>query len=386
MSELELDGVTKVYDDGHGTETAVDDLSLTAESGEFIVLVGPSGCGKSTTLRMLAGLESVTSGTITLGGNEMQDQHPRDRSIAMVFQDFALYSRMSARENLGYGLKHSTDLDSDEIQTKVDDAADMLGIRDQLDQYPGQLSGGQKQRVALGRAIVREPDLFLMDEPLANLDAKLRNQMRSEIQNIQKKLGTTTVYVTHDQKEAMTMGDRVAILDDGVLQQLDYPERMYDRPTNEFVGSFIGKPDMNRFDGRVTASGAERVVTYEEEVLTQLSPEVADGLPTDSPLRVGIRPEDIVITPRVSDSELRAEVDVVEYHGNYNYVHVTKDDLRLRVKDSKKVTIERGDHVGVALPASGLHFFDPSSGRSLLESSDESGDEAVVRSTNHPGE
>ena len=224
MVTLSIDGLTKRYDDAQGTETAVDDVSLTVED-ELLVLLGPSGCGKTTILRTIAGLESATEGRITVDGLDVTDRHPSDRSIAMVFQDYGLYTTMSVRKNMAYGLKHSTDLSRDERADRVEAMAELFGIEALLDREIDQLSGGQKQRVALGRAMVREPDVFLLDEPLASLDAKLRSEMRTELQQLQADLDITTVYVTHDQKEAMTMGDRVAILDDGVLQQHGPPVR-----------------------------------------------------------------------------------------------------------------------------------------------------------------
>jgi multiple sugar transport system ATP-binding protein len=237
MADVTLNGVTKVYDDAEGTDTAVDNVSLTLQDGELVVLVGPSGCGKSTTLRMIAGLETVTDGTIRVGEREVQELAPSRRSVAMVFQSYALYSKMTALENMEYGLKHSTDLSKADRRERVREFAELLEIEDLLDDTPDELSGGQKQRVALGRAIVREPNVFLLDEPLSNLDAKLRATMRTELQRIQEEIGVTTLYVTHDQKEAMTMADHIAIMHDGELQQIAPPEEAYDHPTNEFAFS-----------------------------------------------------------------------------------------------------------------------------------------------------
>src|SRR6056297_2798092 len=263
MADLKLDNVTKVFTDDDGSDiVAVDDVSFDIEDGEFLVLVGPSGCGKSTTLRMVAGLETVTSGRISLGGTNLVGRDPQDRDIAMVFQSYALYPHMTVQENMSFGLEESTDMADDEIERRVSETAEMMGIGDLLDRKPGELSGGQQQRVALGRAIVREPEVFLMDEPLSNLDAKLRSQMRTELQRLQEDLGTTTIYVTHDQTEAMTMGDRIAILNDGELQQVGTPLECYHEPANVFVAGFIGEPSMNFFD--VTLEG-DRLVADEFE-------------------------------------------------------------------------------------------------------------------------
>ncbi len=249
MGQISLNDVTKTFDDG--SIVAVDDLNIEIADGEFLVLVGPSGCGKSTTLRMIAGLESISAGDISIGDVRVNNLEPRERDIAMVFQNYALYPHKSVRENIGFGLRLSTDLSNAEIEERVEDAAEMMGIEDLLDDKPKQLSGGQQQRVALGRAIVREPEAFLFDEPLSNLDAKLRTHMRTEISRIQQELGVTSIYVTHDQAEAMTMGDRIAVLNDGQLQQVGTPNEVYDHPENRFVASFIGSPSMNFVDATV---------------------------------------------------------------------------------------------------------------------------------------
>ena len=249
---ISLEGVTKRFPGG---VVAVDDLSLEVEPGEFLVLVGPSGCGKTTALRMVAGLEPVTAGQIRINDKVVTKLPPRDRDIAMVFQNYALYAHMSVRGNMGFGLKMAR-MSKPEIRRRVDEAAEMLGLVDYLDRKPRQLSGGQRQRVAMGRAIVREPAAFLMDEPLSNLDAKLRVEMRGEIIRVQRRIAAPTLYVTHDQTEAMTMGDRVAILRDGVLQQLGNPEEIYDNPVNAFVAGFIGSPSMNLITARLEGTSA----------------------------------------------------------------------------------------------------------------------------------
>ena len=250
MATVVLDDVNKVYDNGF---QAIHDLSLDIADSEFLVLVGPSGCGKSTALRMIAGLETITSGTMMIGDRVVNDVQPKDRDIAMVFQNYALYPHMTVFDNIGFALKLAK-VPKSEINERVRKAAAMLEFEPWLDRKPGQLSGGQRQRVAMGRAIVRQPKAFLMDEPLSNLDAKLRVQMRAEIASLQRNLGVTTVYVTHDQVEAMTMGDRVAVLKDGYLQQVDTPQNLYDHPTNVFVAAFIGSPSMNLYEGSVTVN------------------------------------------------------------------------------------------------------------------------------------
>ena len=255
MATVSLDDVNKVYDNGF---QAIYDLSLDIDESEFLVLVGPSGCGKSTALRMVAGLESITSGELRIGDRVVNDVEPKDRDIAMVFQNYALYPHMTVFDNIGFALKLAR-VPKPEIDSRVRKAAAILELEQYLDRKPGQLSGGQRQRVAMGRAIVRQPAAFLMDEPLSNLDAKLRVQMRAEIARLQRDLAVTTIYVTHDQVEAMTMGDRVAVLKDGYLQQVDTPQNLYDEPTNVFVAAFIGSPSMNLYEGEVTLNGENSV-------------------------------------------------------------------------------------------------------------------------------
>src|SRR3954454_9701453 len=252
MAEIVLDSVTKQYPDGY---EAVKDMDLKIEDGEFMILVGPSGCGKSTALRMVAGLEDISGGELRIGDNVVNDKAPKDRDIAMVFQNYALYPHMSVRDNMGFALKLAK-VDQAEIDRKVEEAAKVLDLNQHLDRKPANLSGGQRQRVAMGRAIVRDPSAFLMDEPLSNLDAKLRVQMRAEVSRIQDRLGTTTVYVTHDQTEAMTLGDRVAVMRAGVLQQVDTPQELYDNPTNLFVAGFIGSPGGDILCGRARGGSA----------------------------------------------------------------------------------------------------------------------------------
>jgi multiple sugar transport system ATP-binding protein len=285
MAEIVLDRVTKSYPDG---ATAVKDLSVTIADGEFIILVGPSGCGKTTTLNMIAGLEDITSGELRIGGERVNDKAPKDRDIAMVFQSYALYPHMTVRQNIAFPLTLAK-MKKAEIAQKVDETAKILDLIDVLDRKPSQLSGGQRQRVAMGRAIVRNPKAFLMDEPLSNLDAKLRIHMRSEIARLQQRLGTTTVYVTHDQTEAMTLGDRVVVLRAGVAQQIGTPQELYDKPVNLFVAGFIGSPAMNFFPATLTPTGVSLPfgeVTVVQEVLDTIG---AHPAPTN--IIVGIRPE-----------------------------------------------------------------------------------------------
>lgn len=361
MARVELSDVTKIYDDAQGTETAVDGVSLTVADGEFLTIVGPSGCGKSTTLRMLAGLETVTKGSITIDGREVHHLVPSERDVAMVFQNFALYTKMTARENIGYGLKHSTQLPRDERQDRIEEMAQLLGIQDHLDDQPAELSGGQKQRVALGRALVRQPDVFLLDEPLSNLDAKLRSEMRTELQRIHDQLGVTTIYVTHDQKEAMTMSDRIAIMDDGLLQQVATAESAYDRPSNRFVGTFLGNPAMNTTEIKIDRrDGSATLRTNADEVLTTVPVStVPDGI---SRVIVGIRPEDLELQPNEHGS---ATVAVTEFQGNDNYVHLEVDGQSLTARLTSDQTFDRGEQVALEVEPADLYLFDTETGDTL---------------------
>jgi multiple sugar transport system ATP-binding protein len=363
MAELRLTNLTKIYDDAQGTETAVDSLDLTAEDGEFVVLVGPSGCGKSTTLRMLAGLETVTEGAIEIGNREVQELVPSERSVAMVFQSYALYSKMTAEENMGYGLKHSSSLSKAERKAKVEDIADLLDITDLLDDRPEEMSGGQKQRVALGRAIVRDPDLFLLDEPLSNLDAKLRARMRTELQRLQEELGVTAVYVTHDQTEAMTMADRIAIMNDGELQQVAPPEEAYDHPTNEFVATFLGSPAMNVFDATVEEDGTDLRLLVDGVPFATL-PQDSVGLHAGDSVRLGIRPEDIELDS--DDATLfSASVAVSEYQGNDNFIHLNANGKELTARVRPDVYPAVDSDVAVSVDPADVYCFDPDTGDAL---------------------
>ena len=321
MAAIEIQDVSKRYRDG--TE-AVRDLSLDIADGEFTVLVGPSGCGKTTLLRMIAGLEEISAGTISIGGRVVNDLTPKDRDIAMVFQNYALYPHMTVARNMGFALRRAK-VPAEEIREKVAHAAELLGISDQLDRKPGNLSGGQRQRVAMGRAIVRDPQAFLMDEPLSNLDAKLRIQMRSEITRIQRRLHTTTVYVTHDQTEAMTLGDRLAVMRDGVIQQLGTPAELYDRPENLFVAGFIGAPAMNFVMGEI-ADGS-LVSSLGTIALADLGDAAGEAHGHAGRVVVGLRPESFedagVVTERPGLVAVTAMVDVLESTGSDVYAHLS---------------------------------------------------------------
>ena len=364
MARLTLDGVTKRFrdDDAPGGEViAVDDVNVDIDDGEFLVLVGPSGCGKSTTLRMIAGLESVTEGQIRIDDTDVTGRAPKDRDIAMVFQSYALYPHMTVRRNMAFGLEESTDMPDDEIEAVVEETAAMLGIATLLDRKPRELSGGQQQRVALGRAIVRDPAVFLMDEPLSNLDAKLRAQMRTELQRLQEDLGVTTVYVTHDQTEAMTMGDRIAVLDGGELQQVGTPLECYHSPANEFVAGFIGDPSMNFVDCEVRG---DRLVADALEY--PLSADLRDAVGGSSRVTLGIRPEDLeIVAPDDERATLTTTVDVVEPMGDENVVHLAFGEGTLVATVTGMRRIEADSEVGVRLPEEALHLFDGATGEAL---------------------
>ncbi|WP_226004772.1 ABC transporter ATP-binding protein [Natrinema salinisoli] len=370
MAELTLDTVTKVFNDGDSNEiVAVDGVDIDIDDGEFLVLVGPSGCGKSTTLRMIAGLETVTGGEIRLGDRLINNTPPADRNIAMVFQSYALYPHMTVRENMRFGLEESTSMADDEMTSIVEETAAMMGIEDLLDRKPSELSGGQQQRVALGRAIVRDPEAFLMDEPLSNLDAKLRATMRTELQRIQEDLGVTTVYVTHDQTEAMTMGDRIAVLNDGVLQQVGTPLECYHTPNNRFVAGFIGEPSMNFFD-----------VSLSDDALTgesfsyPLPGEIRSSLGDATEFTLGVRPEDIefhATKSSVGDHDFECVVDVVEPVGESNniYLRFADDDgpdpETFIVTISGMRNVSSGDRVVATIPPEAIHLFDDRDGRAV---------------------
>jgi multiple sugar transport system ATP-binding protein len=383
MAEIVLDRVTKSYANG---ATAVKDLSVTIADGEFIILVGPSGCGKSTTLNMIAGLEDISSGELRIGGERVNEKAPKDRDIAMVFQSYALYPHMTVRQNIAFPLTLAK-VKKAEIATKVEDAAKVLGLTELLDRKPGQLSGGQRQRVAMGRAIVRNPKAFLMDEPLSNLDAKLRVQMRSEIARLQSRLGTTTVYVTHDQTEAMTLGDRVVVLLGGVAQQIGTPEELYNRPVNLFVAGFIGSPAMNFFPGTMTDVGVR--LPMGQVTLTQEVHDMIREHKRPNNVIVGIRPEHledaslIDTYARIRALVFEVNVDVVESLGAEKYVHfkmegagaqsaqlaaaaeseVGENEFVARVSTESQA--KKGDTIQLAFDTSKLTIFDADTGKNL---------------------
>ena len=384
MADVRLDKITKVYPNGF---QAVTELTLELNDGEFLVLVGPSGCGKSTALRMIAGLEEITDGDLYVGDRRMNDVAAKDRDIAMVFQSYALYPQMSVADNIGFPLRLRK-VPKAERRKQVEHAAQVLEITEQLDKKPSNLSGGQRQRVAMGRAIVREPALFLMDEPLSNLDAKLRVQMRADIAGIQRDLGVTTFYVTHDQVEAMTMGDRVAVIKDGYLQQVASPESLYAEPDNVFVAAFIGSPHMNLYEGMVVEEGDGLAVRLGAQRLA-LDASVLNRRPAlraqiGQPVVVGIRPEDMedaaVVTDHPDDQRLEAEVDVREALGAETLMHFglavpsvnsgdpdaldelgAEDESRCTARFSADTEARPGDQIRVNVTTEKMHFFDRSS-------------------------
>jgi multiple sugar transport system ATP-binding protein len=402
VAEIVLDSVRKVYPDG--TE-AVSALDLDVEDGSLMVLVGPSGCGKTTLLRMVAGLEEISAGTVRIGETVVNDVAPKDRDIAMVFQNYALYPHMSVYDNIGYGLKLRK-VDRAERDRLIREAARTLGLEDQLTKKPRALSGGQRQRVAMGRAIVRKPKVFLMDEPLSNLDAKLRVQMRTEISRIQRHVNVTTIYVTHDQTEAMTMGDRVAVLKRGVLQQVDTPQMLYDRPRNLFVGGFIGSPSMNLVEATLRDADGHSVVEFggqhlrTEEAISRRHPALARY--RGRPVILGIRPEDmedaVVVGEAPEGRRLQVTVDVREAMGSEVYVHFTLDAPPVLTEDTRELAIDtgedaleeleeragqrksdfvarvharttarEGEHFELVVDTRNLHFFDPATGEGIYE-------------------
>ena len=395
MADIALHDVTKRYADG--TE-AVKQLNLEIHDGEFMILVGPSGCGKSTALRMIAGLEDISEGELLIGGEVVNDRAPRDRDIAMVFQNYALYPHMTVRENMGFALKLAK-VSKQEIDEKVTHAAEILDLKAHLDRKPSNLSGGQRQRVAMGRAIVRDPSAFLMDEPLSNLDAKLRVQMRTEVSRLQRELATTTVYVTHDQTEAMTLGDRVAVMRGGVLQQVDTPRVLYNSPVNIFVAGFIGSPAMNFFSGSV--AGGKLKLPFAEVP-------VPDGIGDAGDVIVGIRPEDFEdasLAPegRRHGVEFDAPVEVLESMGSEIYAYfsfegdeVSSDELAELARDSgvaetpsggagravarlnPESEIGVGDKARLWFDAGKLHVFDPSDGTNLAHEAASEGEPPSV--------
>ncbi len=395
MANVRFSGVGKVFPDG---TRAVKDFSLDVQDGEFMVFVGPSGCGKTTALRMVAGLEDVTEGEIAIGDTVINDLEPQRRDVAMVFQNYALYPHMTVRENMGFGLRMRK-VPKQAVQAKVADIARILGIDELLDRKPGQLSGGQRQRVAMGRAIVREPQAFLMDEPLSNLDAKLRVQMRAEVSRIQNALGVTTIYVTHDLVEALTMGDRIAVMRKGELQQVDGPEAVYESPVNLFVATFIGSPAMNLVEAKLEQQGDRLICTVADQQLT-VDPEQVRSRPefaraSGRRVALGIRPEALEDAALAGESAQTLEglVVLTEPLGSERLVHIEMeatpvlteevaeaaedavDVLREGLTDSSQTVVvgrfdtasrvAAGEHIRVAVETKKLHFFDLETGLAL---------------------
>jgi multiple sugar transport system ATP-binding protein len=388
MAEITLEKLTKVYGDG---TRAVSDLDLEIADGEFVVLVGPSGCGKTSALRMVAGLEPISEGRVLIGGNVVNKLPPKDRDVAMIFQNYALYPHMSAFDNMAFGLK-LRGMKRDRRGDRVRSTAETLGLAEVLPKKPRTLSGGQRQRVAMGRAIVREPQAFLMDEPLSNLDAKLRVEMRAEIARLQRELGVTTIYVTHDQVEAMTLGDRVAIMREGVLQQVAKPQELYDRPRNLFVAEFIGSPAMNlvgadlvRANGGFVAKFGENALPVGERVLS-----TRPGLPRFEGRRLilGVRPEDIEDATFGSGDQLGATVDIREDMGSEVFVHfdpgarmVAGEDVKAAVGEDaadvksgawvarldRDTAASERERLELAVDTNRLHFFDPETGDAIYD-------------------
>ncbi|MFC5368714.1 ABC transporter ATP-binding protein [Salinirubrum litoreum] len=370
MATAEYDDVSKVFDSGNEDVVAVEGLDISIEEGEFLVLVGPSGCGKSTTLRLLAGLETVTDGEVRIAGEVVNDEKPKDRDIAMVFQNYALYPHKTVRENMSFGLEMTTDLSTDEIADRVTEAAEMLGISDLLERKPGALSGGQQQRVALGRAIVREPAVFLMDEPLSNLDAKLRTQMRTELQQLHDRLGVATVYVTHDQTEAMTMGDRIAVLDGGELQQLGTPLECYHEPTNRFVAGFIGSPSMNFLDLEYDPTDRLGVTDGVEYRFTETQADVLG--PGPRAITLGIRPEAVELAAESGPDTVTATVSVVEPMGSESVLHLDVAGTTMTASVSGDLAVTSGDRIRLRFPRDRVHAFDADGGGAIFNRAKES--------------
>ncbi|MFN8650805.1 MAG: sn-glycerol-3-phosphate ABC transporter ATP-binding protein UgpC [Gemmatimonadales bacterium] len=358
MARVTLEGIRKIYEEKSRQHVVVHGIDLVIPDGEFLVLVGPSGCGKSTTLRMIAGLEEISAGTLRIGDRVVNDVPARDRDIAMVFQNYALYPHMTVRENLAFALQLRK-MSPGDIATRVNEAAELLGLTELLERRPRQLSGGQRQRVALGRAIVRQPQVFLFDEPLSNLDAKLRVQMRREIAALRRRLGTTTVYVTHDQVEAMTLGDRIVVMQEGRVQQVDTPLELYRRPANTFVATFVGSPPMNLVPGSVTPDGAFRA---RDGALSLPLPGNAKpaALAAGRQVTLGIRPEALGVG---GGSGVPASIVEIEPLGNETLVSLDAGGVTLTARLDGGASCRRGEQVGLAFPADQLHWFDESGAR-----------------------
>lgn len=356
MARVELRNIKKAYDNGY---VAVHGANFTIEDGEFMVLVGPSGCGKSTTLRMIAGLESISEGELQIGGQVVNEVPPKDRDIAMVFQNYALYPHMTVYENMAFGLKLRK-FPKNEIEERVRNAANILGLEKLLDRKPKELSGGQRQRVAVGRAIVRKPKVFLFDEPLSNLDAKLRVQTRTEISKLHRQLGSTMIYVTHDQVEAMTMGDRIVVMKDGYIQQIDTPLNLYNRPANKFVAGFIGSPSMNFIEGKLVEEGGLKFYSAQGSISIP-APDRLKGF-AGTIVTLGIRPEDIYVQQKIMTENPTTAVpnftlDVLEPMGNETFVYSRSADGSLVARVVPQALPIVGSPIHLAFDQTKLHFF-----------------------------
>ena len=361
MASLSLKGIQKIYPNGFH---AVKDFNLDIEDKEFIIFVGPSGCGKSTTLRMIAGLEDISGGTLEIDGKVMNDVEPKDRDIAMVFQNYALYPHMTVYDNMAFGLKLRK-VPKDEIDRKVKEAARILDLEKLLDRKPKALSGGQRQRVAMGRAIVRNPKVFLMDEPLSNLDAKLRVQMRIEISKLHEHLGATIIYVTHDQTEAMTLGTRIVVMKDGVVPQVDTPQNLYNTPCNLFVAGFIGSPQMNFMDAVVDIKGNDVTLTVGKHTLkvpASKKQALIDGGYNGRTVVLGIRPEDVhdsqAFISNSPDSVIESTIKVYELLGAEVYLYFDLEGTQMTARVNPRTTLRNGDHAVFALDMEKIHIFD----------------------------
>ncbi|WP_135305070.1 ABC transporter ATP-binding protein [Haloarcula amylovorans] len=362
MVTVEYDSVKKQY----GDTIAIEDVNLHVDDGEFTILLGPSGCGKTTTLRCLAGLTQPTSGTITLDDHDVTNVHPKNRNIAMVFQNFALYPHMTVRENIGYPLKVA-DVDKQEQKQRVDQVAEMLEIPELLDRDIANLSGGQQQRVALGRAIIRRPAVFLMDEPLANLDAKLKVSMRSRIKVLQREMDITTLYVTHDQEEAMSLGDKLVVMDDGNIQQIGSPDEVYHEPANIFVAGFIGSPSMN-FVEVETDGDRIRAKRAPEAFDVEFQSSVAERYHDYDEFTLGVRPQYFNVYTEPTDNTIQAEVEVTEPQGDEQIIDVNVgDDIELTIVAPSTVDASRGDTVWLGLDETLVHGFDAATGDRIAE-------------------
>jgi multiple sugar transport system ATP-binding protein len=369
MTTVELRNLRKEFED----VVAVNGLDLEIDDGEFVVIVGPSGCGKSTTLRLIAGLETATDGRIVMDGRDVIGVEPKDRNVAMVFQNYALYPHMTGRRNITFGMKSTGDFSDEEIDERVEEASEILDITDLLDRKPQAMSGGERQRVALGRAIVRDPDVFLMDEPLSNLDAKLRIQMRAELSKLHNELRTTTIYVTHDQTEAMTLGERVVVMNDGEIQQVDPPQRLYDYPKNRFVAEFIGDPAMNMVTATVERDGNGYALAHPEFRLPLGSADGLDGK-RGSDVLLGVRPEDLYTADEAGTElpgAIGATVRVTEPLGDSLLLECAVGGDTLKIHSSPRSGIRHGDTVELAYDPERLHVFDAETGDALYHSAPE---------------